>query len=512
MAQARPETAPNTGSATDPGDGRVLDAVILGAGFAGLGMAIKLQQAGRDDFVILEKASEIGGTWRDNRYPGCACDVPSHLYSFSFEPYAGWSRLFPTQSEILDYLLRVADRHRLRPKIRFGAEAVEARFDEARNLWHVRTAGGRSFVSRYLVSAMGGLSRPALPDIPGRERFAGPAFHSAQWRHDVDLAGRRVAVIGTGASAIQFVPRIAPQAGRLSLFQRTPPWILPKLDRAHSSLEKRLIERLPGYRRLLRALIYWTYELRALAFQKPALMRRFQRMAREHLASQVADPALRARLLPDYTMGCKRVLIANDYYPALQRPNVELVTERVAEIVENGVVTADGRLHEADVLIFGTGFRATDLLSPMRILGRAGLDLDQAWREGASAHFGTTVAGFPNLFLLVGPNTGLGHNSIVFMIEAQLRYVMDCLKQAAHRGAAAIEPLGAAQAAYNADIQQRLGGTVWASGCRSWYLDAAGRNTTLWPGFTVEFWWRTRRARAADYAFVPPGKAADANP
>lgn len=480
----------------------VLDAIVIGSGFAGLAMAIRLRRMGLDNFVVLEKAGDVGGTWRDNDYPGCACDIPARLYSYSFERHAGWSRLYPTQPEILAYLHGVAERHDLRRHIRFGAEAIEARYDERRCLWQVATVDGRSFAARFLISGMGGLSRPAFPAIPGRERFAGPAFHSSQWRHDVDLNGRRVAVIGTGASAVQFVPRIASGVARLSVFQRTAPWVLPRRDRRMASGARWLAGNVPGYDATLRAIAYWRQESRVAGFTHPGLMRRLEPLARRFLERQVADPALRARLAPDYAMGCKRVLIADDYYPALQRDNVALVTEAIAEIEPRGLRAIDGVLHEADVLIFGTGFRATDLLTPMRIAGRDGLDLNEAWRDGMAAYCGTAVAGFPNLFLLVGPNTGLGHNSIVFIIEAQLRYIADCLRKAGQAGA--IEPRAEAQRLYNEEIQRRLARTVWASGCRSWYLDAQGRNTTLWPGSTVEFWWRTRRAENAAHLVSRP--------
>jgi cation diffusion facilitator CzcD-associated flavoprotein CzcO len=479
------------------------EVVILGTGFAGLGMAIKLLQAGIDNFVLLEKAGEIGGTWRDNTYPGCACDIPSHLYSFSFEKYSGWSRMFPTQPEIWDYLLRVVEKYRLRPHIRFNAEAIEARFDEDAGMWSVTTLDGRRFTARFLVSGMGGLSRPAFPDIPGIGRFKGPAFHSAQWRHDVDLAGKVVAVIGTGASAIQFVPQIAPQVRQLHLFQRTPPWILPKLDRPIKGLERWAIRYLPGYRWLFRQFIYLQYELRALGFVvKPRFMKAMEKYGRDLLAAQVADPALRARLTPDYTLGCKRVLIANDYYPAISQANVELVSDGIAEITERGIRTRDGRVRPADVLIYGTGFRATDLLAPLHIYGKSGTDLNEAWREGAEAYYGMSIAGFPNFFMLVGPNTGLGHNSIVFMIEAQLRYVMQCIRAARQQSAKSIELRPQVQQRFNRELQARIARTVWASGCKSWYFDRHGKNVTLWPGFTVEYWWRTRRARTQDYIFA----------
>ncbi len=479
------------------------EVLILGTGFAGLGMAIKLRQAGIADVVLLERAAELGGTWRDNTYPGCACDIPSHLYSFSFEPYAGWSRMFPTQPEIQAYLLLVAEKHRLRPLIRFNAEAVEARFDDPTGLWTVATADGRRFRARFLVSATGGLSQPAYPDIPGLGQFAGPVFHSARWRHDVELAGKHVAVIGTGASAIQFVPQIAPEVAQLDLYQRTPPWVIPKPDHPIRGLRRWLIQHLPGYRWALRQRLYLQYESRALGFvAAPRLMKLMEKFGRAQLARQVPDEKLRARLTPDYTLGCKRVLIANDYYPALNRPNVAVIGEGIAAVTASGIRTTDGAEHPADVVILATGFRATDPLSPLKVYGAGGLELHDAWRHGAEAYYGMTVAGFPNFFLMVGPNTGLGHNSIVFMIEAQIRYIGQCIARTRARGARTIALRPEVQRRFSADLQRRIARTVWATGCKSWYMDRHGRNVTLWPGFTVEYWWRTRRARAQDYIFA----------
>ncbi|MBS1874111.1 MAG: NAD(P)/FAD-dependent oxidoreductase [Acidobacteria bacterium] len=480
-----------------------LDALIIGAGFAGLGMAIRLLQAGVTRLAILEQASEIGGTWRDNTYPGCACDIPSHLYSWSFEPNPEWTRMYPTQPEIQAYLLRAIEHRGLRPLIRLNCQVRDAVWDEAARQWRVATASGETFTAHILVAGMGGLSRPAYPDIPGATSFAGPAFHSARWDHSLNLAGKRVAVIGTGASAIQFVPQIAPHVERLTLYQRTPPWILPKRDPALGPFWRGLFRRLPAVMRLFRAALYWRQEALAPAFTlSPALMAPAARMARAHLAAAVADPELRRKLTPTYRMGCKRILLSNDYYPALARPNVELITAPIDRITPSGVVTADGGERPADALIYGTGFRATDLLTPLRIIGRGGVDLNDAWRGGLEAYHGVTVTGFPNLFILVGPNTGLGHNSIVFIIEAQIHYVLECLRLMELRGVRAIDVKPAAQRRYNLDIQQRLRRTVWASGCKSWYLDARGANTTLWPGSTISYWAQTREPAAADYSLL----------
>ena len=480
----------------------VLDALIIGSGFAGLCMAIQLRRAGMNSFLILERGADVGGTWRDNTYPGCACDIPSHLYSFSFERQTEWTRMYPTQPEIWDYLKRCVDKYSLGPAIRFRCELRKAVFDEETNLWRVETSQGEPFTARSLVLGMGPLSRPAIPKIPGLDRFEGRAFHSAEWDHSYDLRGKRVAVIGTGASAIQFVPQIAPEVAALHLFQRTPPWIVPKMDRPIHGWERFLFRWAPGYMCLFRNLIYWRQELLALGFTvNPKYMQRVEKFARKHIARSISDPVLRERVTPDYLIGCKRILISNDYYPALERANVELVTEGIAEVRAHSIVTADGKERPVDALIFGTGFRATDLLTPVRIVGRSGLDLNDAWRDGFEAYFGITITRFPNLFMLVGPNTGLGHNSIIFMIEAQVHYVMKCLELLRERGASAMDLRPEVQAQFNHDLQEQMKRTVWASGCKSWYLDERGKNTTLWPGFSFKYWLKTRKVMAGDYAF-----------
>ncbi|MGC5013177.1 flavin-containing monooxygenase [Streptosporangium sp. DT93] len=476
---------------------------IIGSGFAGLGMAIKLKEAGYHDFVILEKAGELGGTWRDNTYPGCACDVPSHMYSFSYELNPGWSRMFSPQAEIRDYLRSCAVRYGLEPHLRFGREVVGLEYDDAARDWRVSLAGGERFTTNAVISAIGALHVPSLPDIPGRETFTGPSFHSAGWDHSADLTGRRVAVVGTGASAVQFVPRLARQASRLHLFQRTPPWIQPKPDFAFSPRARRLLA-LPGAARALRTSIYWALETRALGFAvDPRLMRVHEASARRHLAAQVPDPELRARLTPDYTIGCKRILISNDYYPALTRDNVEVITDGVREIRESSIVDARGRETEVDAIVYGTGFKVTDALNEQRIVGRDGRKIQEAWQGGVEAYYGITTTGFPNLFFLLGPNTGLGHNSVVFMIEAQVRYVLDCLRLLSRTGARALDVRPEAQRAYNDRLRARLERLVWSEGgCRSWYLDEHGVNRTIWPGFTFEYWARTRRPVHAAFELI----------
>ena len=478
------------------------EVAIVGSGFSGLAMAIRLKREGRGPFVILEKGDEVGGTWRENHYPGCACDVPSHLYSFSFAPNPRWSRMFAPQREILDYLVRCADESGVRPHVRFRSEVERIEFDEGLGRWRIFVRGGATLTARHVVLGVGALSKPALPDLPGRERFRGKSFHSAQWDHGYDLAGKTVAVVGTGASAIQFVPQIAPQLKRLHLFQRTPPWVLPKPDRAMTGVEQRLFAAAPFLQRLFRALIYWRMEGRGLGFTvDPRIMKLAALVGRRHIRRQIRDPLLREKVTPSYLPGCKRILMADDYYPALERPNVEVVTDGIREIGERGVVSRDGVERPVDAILYGTGFRVADFLAPMRVVGRGGVDLNDAWRGGVEAYLGTTVAGFPNLYLLMGPNTGLGHNSMVFMIEAQVNHVLQCLGAVKDRGAASAEVKEPAQRRFNRALQPRLHKSVWASGCQSWYLDAQGRNSTLWPGFTFEFWLRTRRLRAGDYRF-----------
>ncbi|HEX5303530.1 MAG TPA: NAD(P)/FAD-dependent oxidoreductase, partial [Streptosporangiaceae bacterium] len=444
------------------------------------------------------------GTWRDNQYPGCACDVPSPLYSFSFELNPDWSRLFAPQREIWAYLRGCARKYGLEAHIRYGSVVEQMQWDEDERRWDVQTVEHGELGSwrpRAVVSAAGALHLPAYPDIPGAERFAGTSFHSARWDQSCDLAGKRVAVIGTGASAIQFVPEIAKQAAQLTVFQRTPPWIHPRPDAPIPAGMRTAFRKAPVAARALRDAIYLGLEARAMGFAiSPKLMAPLEAMARRHLASQVTDPALRAQLTPDYTIGCKRILLSSDYYPALQRPNVSLVTEGITGITEAGVTTADGEEHKADVIIYATGFKVIESVTSLNVTGRD----ERKLRPGnLEAYRGITMAGFPNLFLLLGPNTALGHTSVVFMIESQIQHVLSCLRLIARDKADAIEVVESAQRRYNDALQRRLRRAVWSEGgCRSWYLDADGVNRTLWPGFTFEYWARTRRARPGDYAML----------
>ena len=476
---------------------------IIGSGFAGLCAAIRLRQSGFEDFLIFERAEDVGGTWRDNTYPGCACDIPSNLYSFSFERNPEWTRMYPLQAEIWTYLQRLVDKYALRDRIRFNAEVAEARYDEAASVWVVSIAGGGAETVDVLISATGPLSKPAFPRIAGMDSFEGAAFHSAQWRHDVELAGKRIAVIGTGASAIQIVPEIAPRAAKVHVFQRTPPWVLPRPDRAFAPWERRLYRMLPLAQRLLRWAIYVRQELLVFGFLGGAsVQRRFRAWARTLLARQVHHAELRGKLIPDYMPGCKRLLVSNDWYPALQRPNVELLTEAVSKLDGRRVIGASGSEREADVVIFATGFAATDFLAPMKLYGRGEEELSESWKAGAATHLGISVAGFPNLFLLVGPNTGLGHNSIVFMIESQVNYMLRALRRMRRASLRTLELHPETQEQSYREVQERMKSTVWLSGCRSWYLTPDGRNDTLWPGSTLEYWWKTLRFDPASYRFA----------
>jgi cation diffusion facilitator CzcD-associated flavoprotein CzcO len=468
--------------------------LVIGAGFGGLGMAIKLDEDGERDFVVVEKGGDVGGTWRDNTYPGAACDVPSQLYSFSFAPNPSWSKSFSPQPEIQDYLQRVAREAGVLDRFAFDTAVEEAAWDEAEQAWRVRTtrANGeqQSVLAEVLISAAGGLSEPKLPDIDGIDTFQGEIFHSARWDHDVDLAGKRVAVIGTGASSIQIVPEVQKVADHLDVYQRTAPWVIPRNDRHYTGIEKVLFKRVPAVQKVYRTAIYWGREAYVPAFtRQPKLAFPAQQLGLANIKHGIADPELRAKVTPDYAIGCKRILISNTYYPALASDNVDLVTDGIAKITGDAIVTADGVERPIDVLIVATGFHTTDQPIAHHVTGRDGRTLADVWAEtGQAAYKGTTINGFPNLFQIVGPNTGLGHSSMVFIIESQLAYIRDALRVMQADGLATVEPRAELQQAWNDDLQRRMETTVWSSGgCASWYLDEHGRNTTLWPRATFTF-------------------------
>jgi cation diffusion facilitator CzcD-associated flavoprotein CzcO len=484
--------------------GRDCEVAIVGAGFGGLCMGIQLLEAGIRDFVILEKGREVGGTWRDNTYPGAACDVQSHFYSYSFDSKADWSRRYAGWEEIQQYILDTTEKHGLRPYIRFGEEVSSAHFDALTGRWTVGTKSGHTVRARHFVLASGPLHVPMIPSIPGLESFQGKVFHSARWDHGYDLKGKRVASLGTGASAIQYCPAIAPEVATLHVFQRTPAWVVPRDTRTYSEAEKRRFARFPWLRRLHRAGLYWRNESRLLGLLHPALIRLPADLARRFIRRSVEDPELVRALTPDYTFGCKRVLISNDWYPMFNRPNVELVTSGIREVREHSIVTDDGMERPVDCIILGTGFVVDPriYMQGVPVTGLPGHALMDDWRDGAEAYYGIHVTGFPNLHQLVGPNTALGHNSIIFMIEAQVRYVLQCMQELRRRGADYISLKPEVQRRFNERVQAALRDTVWSSGCTSYYQQADGRNFTIWPWSTLRYWLQTRRVDVDSYDFV----------
>jgi cation diffusion facilitator CzcD-associated flavoprotein CzcO len=465
-------------------------------------MGMRLKQANVHDFVILEKAATLGGTWRDNTYPGASCDAPSYLYSFSFAQKTDWSRRFAWQSELLGYSTELAIRHGLLPHCRFNAEVTQIAYDDDANTWALTCADGAVLIADFVIAGVGQLNRPSTPAIPGLESFAGTQFHSAQWNHGAELAGKRIAVIGNAASAVQFVPQIAPLAAKLTVFQRSANWLMPRKDRLYAPRTQRLLTRFPGLARLYHNAQWFFFgELQLTPLMKQVkpvqVLARLKSLA--HLRRQVKDPVLRAKLVPTYPIGAKRVLFNDDYYPALSRPNVELVTEAIERIEPAGVRLRSGDLHAADVIIFATGFKSTDFLAPMHITGRGGLDLKQEWAKGARAYLGVTVTGFPNFFMLYGPNTNLGHNSILVMIEAQVGYILDVLGQMQERGLRRIDVKRDVLDAYNRSLQQDLAKSVWAATGASWYKLADGTITNNWPHSTIRYQRLLRAAKLEDF-------------
>jgi cation diffusion facilitator CzcD-associated flavoprotein CzcO len=476
------------------------DVVIVGAGFGGLGAAIRLAQEGTHDFVVLERGSDVGGTWSANTYPGCQCDVPSNLYSFSFAPKPDWSHSYPEQPQILAYLRDCVRRFGIGDRIRLNCEMLGATWAAEERRWRIETSDGE-LSARLLVAAPGLLSEPTMPLIPGLESFRGHVFHSAAWDHEHELTGERVALFGTGATAVQIAPRIQPQVERMHVFQRTPPWVLPHADRVISPWLRRAYRVVPGLQRLARAGVYALRELLVVGMAyEPRLLKLVELVCLAHMRRQVPDPELRRQLTPRYSAGCKRTLLSNDWYPTLTAPNVELVSAPIAKITEHGVLTQDGTEREVDTLICATGFSPTDPPIARRLVGRDGRTLSDVWAGSPHAYLGTTVVGFPNLFLLYGPNLNLGHSSIVYMLEAQIHYVLEALRTMRERGADTLEVREEAEARWNSYVQQRLQRSVWnTGGCASWYLDANGRNSVQWPDFTFNFRRRVDRFHADDY-------------
>ncbi|MCF8257265.1 MAG: NAD(P)/FAD-dependent oxidoreductase [Flavobacteriales bacterium] len=485
---------------TGPSDLNSNHIVIIGTGFAGICMGIKLLEAGIQDFVILERSTQLGGTWRDNTYPGAACDVVSHLYSFSFEPNPNWSRMFAQQKEILDYTVHCVEKYGLRPYIRFGKEVTGGTFDAESSKWHIHLKDGSDVTGNIWVNGMGPLNRAVMPDIPGLDSFRGEVFHSSHWQHDCNLTNKHVSVIGTGASAIQIVPNIAKQVKALHVHQRSAAWVIRKPDRPMRSWEKRMFRSIPRTQRIYRGFYYWLNELTVIALAKhPSLTRFIRKMAEHHMNNSGLTPELKARLTPKYTIGCKRILPSNDFYPTFLFPHVHLHNEGIERIGPNAIVGRDGSRTEVDVIILATGFEAAEFPSSFKVQGIDGQLLADVWKDGPEAYLGTTVCGFPNMFFIIGPNTGLGHSSMILMIEAQVRYIISCIHELEHQGATRIEVRPEVQNIYNQEIQRRLAATVWNSGCSSWYRTGAGKNTSLWPGHTFEFMSRTCRVTVSDY-------------
>jgi cation diffusion facilitator CzcD-associated flavoprotein CzcO len=474
---------------------RSVGVLIVGAGFAGLGAAIRLAQDGRHDYLVIDRGSEVGGTWRDNTYPGAACDVPSHLYSYSFELNPGWTRSFSPQSEIQDYLRSTAEKYRVKDKCLFGTEVTRAQWDADAERWLVDTTNG-SFSANLLVSAVGALCEPHLPDIAGIDTFRGTIFHSARWDHAADLKGKRVALIGTGASAIQIGPAIIDDVAHLDVYQRTAPWVMPRRDRAYTKVERFAFKNVPFAQRLMREAIYWGREAFVLGFAfQPQVLLAAQKLAKGNIDKAISDPGLRAKVTPNFQMGCKRILISNDWYPMLAQDKTDLVTDGIAEIRENAIVTKDGTVREVDAIVVATGFHVTDSPTYDKIVGAGGRTLGAVWREqGQQAYKGAAVHGFPNMLFVIGPNCGLGHSSMVYMAESHLNYLSNALQEMDRHGLATFDVREDRQREYNEKLQDRMQQTIWTTGgCSSWYLDAHGNNTTLWPSFTFLFRGLTRR-------------------
>ena len=474
---------------------------ILGAGFSGLCMGIRLREEGVETFTIYEKADDVGGTWRENTYPGVACDVPSHLYSFSFEQNPNWSRRYSPGAEIWDYMRHCAKKYDLYRSIQFGKTVIDIEHDGAK--WRVDFADGSSVKADYVISGLGGLHEPNIPDFEGLQSFNGTSFHTAQWRHDVDLAGKRVGIIGSAASALQVIPEIVDKVAHLDVYQRTPNWIIPRQDYAYPKWVKSLFEKAPWLERAYRGFYFSIMELRFGAFKKDDnLTKRYvSRMFKNYLKNQVKDLELRAKLTPYYPIGCKRILISDDYFEAMQKENVELVTDPIDAVTEKGVRTKEGTEREIDVLILATGFKPFDILESISVTGPSGRSLKDEWKDGITAHRTLCAPGFPNFFLLLGPNSGLGHNSVITMIEAQVNYVIKLMNLARAQGAALVEPKRDAAKAYDEQVQHDLEGRVWAANCGAWYVDDQGRNYTLYPHTVRQYLREMKKPVAAEYAF-----------
>ena len=490
---------------------------IIGSGVGGMCMAMQLMRHGRNNFTILEKADDIGGTWRDNEYPGCACDVPSHFYSYSFETRGNWSRVYPPREEIHAYLSELTEKYRLRKKTRFNAELASATFDEKSQKWHLEMTNGDKMTTDVVVTALGQLNRPKVPEFKGADDFKGALFHSAQWQHNAPIAGKKVAVIGNGPSAAQFIPEVAKEAGELTVFQRSPCHVVPRNDEEYSRFAKFMFN-IPLFRNLYRGMLYWAIEKNFTVFNEVKnarfLIKLFNlpgdltKIIADHFDEQVKDEKLRDILKPDYPVGCKRVVISDDYYPALQRDNVRIETGGIDTFTKTGIQTADGKKHKFDTIIYGTGFASTEFLAPLDVKGTDGVDLNTAWKDGAEAYLGITMPNFPNFFMLYGPNTNLGHNSIIFMIECQVNYILDCLDKLADNNAGSMKLKQSAMSEFADFLKARMDTSVFVRDCDSWYKNESGKVTNNWPEFTYVYQEATNTAKTEDYEFAGDNKIA----
>ncbi len=477
---------------------------IIGAGFGGLAMGIRLLQRNIHNFLILEKSNEVGGTWRENQYPGAACDVQSHLYSLSFAPKTDWSKRYADAPEIFQYIQDVVQQFNLREYCQFNSEVVHTEYHEKECLWHVTLKDGRQISCQYLIFASGPLHVPQIPHIKGIEKFQGKVFHSSQWDHQYDLNGKVVASIGTGGSAIQYIPEIAPQVKQIYVMQRTAAWVIPRDERKYLNVEKKLFKQADWFRKLHRARLYWSNESRAIPIMQPSVMKYTQKLAEAFIRFQVKDKQLAQKLTPDYIMGCKRILVSNKYFPTFNRDNVELVTDAILELTADSIITKDGKMRKIDCLIYGTGF-ITDpriYLQPFSCLGEHGVELKQAWKDGAESYYGISHKGFPNLFQLLGPNTVLAHNSVIFMIEAQVDYILQMMDLVTQSQSNAIVVKDQVQDQFNQDVQDMLNNTVWQSGCVSWYQQDGGKNFALWPTYTWKYWLKTKSLHPSDFRLI----------
>ena len=477
---------------------------IIGAGFGGLAMAIRLLESNIQDFIILEKASEIGGTWRENQYPGAACDVQSHLYSLSFSPKTDWSKRYAEAPEIYQYMQTLTTQHQLQSYIRFNTEVSSARYLENKCIWELKLSQTEILTAQFVIFASGPLHVPQIPYIAGIEKFTGKVFHSSQWDHNYDLNNKNVASIGTGGSAIQYIPEIAEKVKQLYVLQRTAAWVIPRDERRYLPIEKTLFNRFDWFRKIHRARLYWTNESRVVPIMKPQVMKYAQKLAEAYIRHQVKDSATAEKLVPNYIMGCKRILVSNKYYPSFNRKNVELITDDILELTEDSIITQDGKKRAIDCLIYGTGF-VTDpriYLKSFSCTGLNHIELTEAWKNGAESYYGISTKGFPNLFQLLGPNTVLGHNSVIFMIESQVNYILQLIEMTQKTQSQAIVVKADTQDQFNQHLQSQFTNTIWQSGCVSWYQQEDGKNFSLWPTYTWKYWLKTRKVNPADYRFL----------